>query len=626
MNILFTGNCQVETLARAADTMARNAVVKAKEVHSFEFDYRAEFSGYDVVFAQLPVFERASLAEGLSAQLVKLPRLSFNGFHPDDCYVNYNGKRAHSPCGALHSKIIFGAWFHGIARDDVESLFCNSTFEALKFSQFFDKAVKALYSEGDQCDIDLRPLFADWMKGRSPFMLTMNHPKAEPLIDLAQIVIAKAGIDFIRSDFDLMHNLARYVISPVFPEIAARHGMRGSSVYKRDERLRGGSGLFPLKQFIEHSYDIYETWDKALLNDHAVMKGAFRDFFENRKKTGNGGHPYRNIPPHQNWRKSFAGVEASEVDPVVDSGFELTKEDKVATAGSCFAQHIAKALSASGLNYFVTETGPEDQGYGVYSARYGNIYTTAQLSQLIDRSYGRFTPVDNVWQTREGQFADPFRPEMPLVDRSSARAIEEQQSQLFASVRSMIEEMDYFVFTLGLTEAWRSKIDGAVFPIAPGVTAGEMDESKYEFVNFTVDEVYADLMSSIQKIRAINPRVRFILTVSPVPLMATFEPRHVLQSTTYSKSVLRVVADKASKIDGVFYFPSYEVITGHFNRGAYYDDDLRSVRKEGVEHVMRLFLKHCTDVEGSIIDQHDEQAMAIRANNEVLCAESLLDA
>ena len=42
------------------------------------------------------------------------------------------------------------------------------------------------------------------------------------------------------------------------------------------------------------------------------------------------------------------------------------------------------------------------------------------------------------------------------------------------------------------------------------------------------------------------------------------------------------------------YFPSYEVITGSFNRGAYFDTDLRSVRTEGVDHVMRLFFAHYT--------------------------------
>ena len=87
-----------------------------------------------------------------------------------------------------------------------------------------------------------------------------------------------------------------------------------------------------------------------------------------------------------------------------------------------------------------------------------------------------------------------------------------------------------------------------------------------------------------------------MLTVSPVPLAATAEPGcHVLAATTYSKAVLRVAAETVWKrFDNVHYFPSYEIVTGAFNRGGYFAPDLRNVLEEGVEHVMRLFMVHAT--------------------------------
>jgi hypothetical protein len=86
---------------------------------------------------------------------------------------------------------------------------------------------------------------------------------------------------------------------------------------------------------------------------------------------------------------------------------------------------------------------------------------------------------------------------------------------------------------------------------------------------------------------------RFILTVSPVPLVATMEDRSVLVSTTYSKSVLRVAAEEvAAAQGGVAYFPSYEVITGNHASGRYFAEDLRDVTEAGVAHVMRLFMRH----------------------------------
>ncbi len=101
----------------------------------------------------------------------------------------------------------------------------------------------------------------------------------------------------------------------------------------------------------------------------------------------------------------------------------------------------------------------------------------------------------------------------------------------------------------------------------------------------------------MKELRAINPDVRMILTVSPVPLIATYENRHVLVSTTYSKSVLRVAAEMIyrNNPEWVEYFPSYEIITGNYNNSNYYERDYRGINSIGVDHAMRCFLAHFTD-------------------------------
>ncbi|MCG2582833.1 GSCFA domain-containing protein [Massilia sp. TS11] len=95
------------------------------------------------------------------------------------------------------------------------------------------------------------------------------------------------------------------------------------------------------------------------------------------------------------------------------------------------------------------------------------------------------------------------------------------------------------------------------------------------------------------KVRSVNPGVQFILNVSPVPLVAIYEQRHVLTSTTVSKAILRVAADEvANGREGVIYFPSNEIITSPASGDRYDADDLRQVTDVEVAHVMRLFTKH----------------------------------
>lgn len=320
-------------------------------------------------------------------------------------------------------------------------------------------------------------------------------------------------------------------------------------------------------------------------------------------------HPYQRLPPRAFWRRSVAQPSPEAVDPVGEFALRLGTETRVATAGSCFAQHIARHLQRSGFCYLVTEPGhpllPDDvrkaHQYGTYSARYGNVYTARQLVQLVRRAYGDFTPNDDVWNHPEGGFADPFRPTVQPRGFASVEELHADRQQHFAAVREMLETLDVFVFTLGLTEGWVSRRDGAVFPICPGVEGGAFDPDLYAFLNQDAASVTDDLTTFRSVLKRVNRKAQMVLTVSPVPLVATAEPgQHVLTATTYSKSVLRVAAEAMRRThDDVHYFPSYEIIVGAYNRGRYFADDLRSVTEPGVEHVMRLFLQHAAGVETS---------------------------
>lgn len=314
--------------------------------------------------------------------------------------------------------------------------------------------------------------------------------------------------------------------------------------------------------------------------------------------------PYKSLPDSSYWRRSVSDLPPGKIDPVTNPKFRIGPKDRIATAGSCFAQHIARFIRDSGGSYFVTEPGhpilpPETLAsfnYGTFSARYGNIYTVRQMVQLIERAYGERTPVDDFWVSSDGYYVDPFRPYIQKDGFRSKAEFDADRATHFAAVRQMIEEADVFVFTLGLTEAWENTTDGTVYAICPGCGAGEHVEGESRFHNFNAAEVIDDLANMIESLRSKNPKLKVLLTVSPVPLIATYSDQHVLAATTYSKSVLRVAAqDAKERFEDVDYFPSYEIITSAFSRGSYYAKDLREVEEHGVRHAMRSFFANYCD-------------------------------
>lgn len=314
--------------------------------------------------------------------------------------------------------------------------------------------------------------------------------------------------------------------------------------------------------------------------------------------------PYLSIPRQARWGAAVSGRPPRCIDPHLDSRLHIARSHKVASAGSCFAQRISEALQAGGYSYFVTEEGapfltPErkrELGYGVYSARYGNVYTALQLLQLLRRVFGRFEPAEPLWRLADGAFVDPFRPAVPAGGFQSEEECLLDRASHLAAVRRMFEEVEVFIFTLGLTEAWISTVDGAVLPACPGSSlGGAYDPARHAFHNFGVAEVTEHLDAFVAELRGVNPMAQIILTVSPVPLLATYEPRHVLQATVYSKSVLRVACEEAVRRHRqVHYFASYEIVTASGDSAGYFLEDRRTVSDAAVAHVIECFHRQFT--------------------------------
>lgn len=308
-------------------------------------------------------------------------------------------------------------------------------------------------------------------------------------------------------------------------------------------------------------------------------------------------NPYQSLPPRSFWRSAVAEPDMLAIGELWTPKFAIGQDDPILTAGSCFAGHIGRALLEHGMNWYDAEPAPPGltaaerraRHYGVFSFRTGNIYTAAMLRQWLAWSGGQATPPDLAW-TDGGRWFDPFRPAVEPDGYPSAEAMLDARGATLAAIRRAVATASCLIVTLGLTEAWLDRLDGTVYPVCPGTVRGTFDQARHAFHNFAFDEVYRDLSAAIALARAANPRLRILLTVSPVPLTATATGGHALTATTYSKSVLRAVAGQlAGEHDCVDYFPAYEIVSGVPFKAVFFEPNLRTVTPEGVAFVLRHF-------------------------------------
>lgn len=335
-------------------------------------------------------------------------------------------------------------------------------------------------------------------------------------------------------------------------------------------------------------------------------------------------NPYSDLPPQAFWRTGVAEAGVFGLRDLWASPWVLPADARFATFGSCFAQHISRALKARKMGWIDGEPAPfgapaelaQKFNYGVFSARTANVYTAAQLRLLLSMAAGE-TPVDEpeFWVEADGRLRDSLRPLIePDGFASRNEAILSRQAMV-RGLRRAVTGADVFVFTLGLTEGWENA-KGQPLAACPGTAGGVFDAEQHRFVNYRAAAIRVALDDSLRLLRAMNPDIHLLLTVSPVPLTATASGAHALVATTRSKSVLRAVAGEMAEDEAaVDYFPSYEIISGAPARAAFFEPNLRSVVPQGVEVVMGHFFAGLTLTAPA---RHGAEAEADAARNRAI--------
>ncbi len=310
--------------------------------------------------------------------------------------------------------------------------------------------------------------------------------------------------------------------------------------------------------------------------------------------------PYKHQPRHAFWRTGVADAGVWSYENLWRSKWKLPANAAFATYGSCFAQHISRALQANGKPWVNAEPCPDraspalaaEFGYGVYSSRTANIYTAKMLAYWVALAQNPDdTAQVELWENA-GTFRDSLRPTIEPEGFDTAEECAAMLANTARAFRRSVEQAQVFVFTMGLTEGFENILTGQPYAMCPGTLAGSYDAKVHAFHNYSYPEVRAAMEAALEGLKAINPQIKVLLTVSPVPLTATASPDHVLLATTYSKSTLRAVAgDLAAASPSVDYFPSYEIIATPPTRGIFFEPNMRSVAPQGVKLVMSHFFK-----------------------------------
>jgi hypothetical protein len=282
--------------------------------------------------------------------------------------------------------------------------------------------------------------------------------------------------------------------------------------------------------------------------------------------------------------------------------FQIDPSWPIFTMGSCFAREVENVLMMRGLSLVTKGHGVPAEHFETWNATTGrgggaaggelsrgalNKYSVRSMTHelrrvLLDETY----PNDGLIELAPDQWFDPHASGLRLLDRDTAFA---NRKRLTAATAT-IKQARICFFTLGLTETWLDSETGLAMNAHPGPAWLARMPERFRFVDYGYDATLADMLEIMTMIRThCHPETRFIVTVSPVPLGATFKDADVIVANSGSKSVLRAVAEELyRRFDFVDYFPSYEIVLNSPRALAFQEDQLH-VARDMVAGVMSTF-------------------------------------
>jgi hypothetical protein len=288
--------------------------------------------------------------------------------------------------------------------------------------------------------------------------------------------------------------------------------------------------------------------------------------------------------------------------PGVRATADIPATARFFTMGSCFANELRAELTERGhtvlpavdptLHPLFDPRSHEVSSWGAWDERAQlQFYNTFSIRQEIEKAFGHWAQdPDDFWAVSPPSgtpfWQDPYR------RRVFARTLDDVRTltrALDANLARGIREADVFVFTLGLTEVWRTRHTGRVACAEPGYCGGG-GAAETTFHASTYEENLANMRRVLELLATHRPDARVFVTVSPVALGRTFrEDMDVSVANMESKSILRTVAATlVREHPGVTYVPSFEMCMYGPERA--FAEDGRHVRRETVRTIMDTFL------------------------------------
>lgn len=249
--------------------------------------------------------------------------------------------------------------------------------------------------------------------------------------------------------------------------------------------------------------------------------------------------------------------------PIEKKG-SLTPQKPLLLLGSCFASNIGACLRRGMWNAAVNPC--------------GTLFNPESISMIIKRALAMPEISSSELENHEGLyfstlFSTKFSGSDPIQSAATMTSALSVLSQYIISSQALIA-------TFGT--AWVYRLAESGITVA---NCHKLPASLFQRIRLTAEEIAAEWIALIPKLRQCNPNLRIIFTVSPV--------RHIkdtMHGNTLSKAILHLAIEKIIETcPYTEYFPAFELLNDDLRDYRFYASDMTHPSDFAINYIWQHF-------------------------------------
>ncbi|MBO7239397.1 MAG: GSCFA domain-containing protein [Bacteroidaceae bacterium] len=248
---------------------------------------------------------------------------------------------------------------------------------------------------------------------------------------------------------------------------------------------------------------------------------------------------------------------------------EISHRSRLMLIGSCFADNIGTALLEKKFNVDVNPFG----------VQYNPLSIATVLSKIVDGA--PFCDSSPELFEHNGKWHSILH--HSDFSRSSRTDLIESINKRLIKAHNAIEDCDTIIITLGTAYAYRRNSDNSVVGNCHKLPGNCFTRSLLE-----IEDIVENISTVMQRIAVVNPKVKFIFTVSPIRHL-----RDGANDNQKSKATLLLAIDRITQRfpENTAYFPSYEIMMDELRDYRFYADDMLHPSAKAIEYIWKCFDK-----------------------------------